>query len=373
MNVCLFLGTTKQLIHHWRGMETIFEGKLLLVEIKFSACFKQVNEMVFNRITTWDDINSYQGKARENFILVAKLFFIMGNILTHSQKLNKKIGPKGQIGLLVFYNQAVQEFLGWASLSRNGSPTHEASRSNSISISRVVVGSSTSSTSRTSCSSSSSASTICPEQVTAMHQAIDKASMTWKTIQVLKSQAGAGPTFPIRVLLDIFNLFSVDQPIVIYEHAVSYIWKVHYQLNHQPLSTLSIAHKGIFVFLVLGWRRGRRKGGRSTIRGRESTRELTKESTKEETRQLTMESTKGLTTEFAKESTRELTRQLTIEFAEGKAIYFSNRSLNTFWLNSCTGCLPKAELFKGLFTKQEMISQEKFHNWFYIAQISYFG
>ena len=41
-----------------------------------------------------------------------------------------------------------------------------------------------------------------------------------------KFQAGAGPTFPIRVLLDIFNLFSVNHSIVMFEHAVSFIWKV---------------------------------------------------------------------------------------------------------------------------------------------------
>ena len=163
-----------------------------------------------------------------------------------------------------------------------------------------------------------------------------------------KFQAGAGPTFPIRVLLDISNLFSVDHSN---GHAVSIICAffenllLHCKRGKRvfcSFSTFSITHKGIFVFLVLGWRRGRRKGQRPTIRDRQSTRELTlKESTKEVTRQLTRESTKGLTREFAKEptkgltmestkeSTRELTRQLTIEFAEGKAKHFSNRSLNT--------------------------------------------
>lgn len=148
MNIFLFLGTTKQLIHHWRGVATIF-----------------------------------QGTAKENFILVTKLFFIMG---------------------IPWLGEFISQWV-----------THSQ---------------------------------------------------------------GAGPSFPIRLLLDFLNLFS-----------------------------------GIFVFLVLGWRKGKRKDRRSTIRGREDhlSKESDKESTaKELTRQLTMDTTR----DFSKESTAiELTKQLTMD------------------------------------------------------------
>ena len=43
-----------------------------------------------------------KGAARENFILVAKLFFIMGKIPAHSHKSNKKTGPERHFRLPVF-------------------------------------------------------------------------------------------------------------------------------------------------------------------------------------------------------------------------------------------------------------------------------
>ena len=114
MNICLFLVTTNQLIHHWRGVATVFQGKLI---------------QLLKTISPPDHHNSMKGAARENFILVAKLFFIMGKILAHSQKSNKKMGIEEHLTLLVFCYQVLQEFLGWGSLSRNGLPTHKARKS----------------------------------------------------------------------------------------------------------------------------------------------------------------------------------------------------------------------------------------------------
>ena len=104
MNIFLFLGTTKQLIHHWRGVATIFQGRFFSFYIcckqkvmksmhsVFAICYLPfaVSQSFTNKLTKYQkksctqDNNSIKGTAKENFILVTKLFFIMGEIHFHT-------------------------------------------------------------------------------------------------------------------------------------------------------------------------------------------------------------------------------------------------------------------------------------------------
>ena len=69
LNICAFLGTARQLINHWRGVGAMFQGNALS---NIWAAWIFVHSLYNDDVVT-------AGKPWENFILVVKLFLIMGN------------------------------------------------------------------------------------------------------------------------------------------------------------------------------------------------------------------------------------------------------------------------------------------------------
>ena len=201
----------------------------------------------------------------------------------------------------------MQEFLGWGSSSRNGSPTHEASyhisyQSNSYDIKCLHEWFSSK---QQQCTKQRIGTVRKQITLPIAFESLLPLSRSWRCISNACFLGYPQPFFGEMCWLLIDHPLALinDHDISCVTFNISYMsvfiiinnwigWSVHYQL----------IWKGIFVFLVLGWRKGRRKDRRLTIRGRESTKESSKELTREVTRQLMMEFTDGKTTDVSARS-----------------------------------------------------------------------